>query len=89
MMSLLMLSAVFGYFTLSSNALRAVLFAFSLPVAIIVNIFRVTVMVFAFHYFNYDLTTGITHTVFGVLIFLLALILIVAMKGVLTIWQKS
>ena len=46
-------------------------------------------MVLAFYYFNYDLTRGTTHTVFGVIIFILALIFIVIVKRVLSIWDKS
>jgi exosortase len=88
MMSLVMLSAVFGYFTLTSNALRSILFLFSVPAAIIVNIVRVSIMIFAFYFLDYDLTTGTAHTLFGLFIFLLALALVVAMKGALSIWQR-
>ncbi len=69
--SLLLLSAVFGYFTLKSNILRAVLFICGIPAAILVNIIRVLLLVLAFHYLNYDLTKGTTHTLFGMLIFIL------------------
>lgn len=55
MMSLLALSAMFGYFTLRSNLLRSILFVSGIPTAIIVNIFRIVLIVLAFYYFNYDL----------------------------------
>jgi len=89
MISLLMLSAIIGYLTLKSNILRFVLFLSGIPVAIFVNIIRVCLMVFAFHYFNYDLTKDSVHTVFGVTIFCIALIIIALSKGVLSIWDKS
>ena len=89
MISLLMLSAIIGYLTLKSNILRFVLFLSGIPVAIFVNIIRVCLMVFAFHYFNYDLTKDSVHTVFGVIIFCIALIIIALSKGVLSIWDKS
>ena len=89
MISLLMLSAIWGYFTLKSNMLKFVLFLTGIPVAIFVNIIRVSLMVFAFYYFNYDLTKDFVHTVFGIIIFFIALIIIALSKGVLSIWDKS
>jgi len=89
MISLLTLSAIFAYLTLKSNVLRTILFFSGIPAAILVNIIRVLLMVLAFHYFNYDFTGGTIHTVFGVVIFFLALIFIAIFKGVLSIWDKS
>ena len=89
MVSLLMLSAIFGYFTLKSNILRFALFLSGILAAIFVNIIRVSLMVFAFYYFNYDITKGSVHTVFGVIIFSIALIIIAFSKGVLSIWDKA
>lgn len=89
MISLLTLSAIFAYLTLKSNLLRTILFFSGIPAAILVNIIRVLLLVFAFHYLNFDLTKGITHTVFGIIIFILALILIFIMKIILSIWDKS
>jgi exosortase len=88
MISLLTLSAIFGYFTLNSNGLRTILFLSGIPAAIVVNIFRVVVMAFAFYYFNYDLAHGGVHTIFGMSIFILALIIIAILRGVLSIWDK-
>ena len=88
MTALLTLSAVFGFFTLKSNTLRTILLVSGVPAAIVVNIFRVLVMVFAFHYFNYDLTKGSVHTAFGVLIFIAALFIIAATRKILSVWDK-
>lgn len=85
--SLLTLSLVFGYFTLKSNLLRTILFFTGVPAAIFVNIIRVLLMVIAFYYFDYDLTKGSIHTVFGVVIFFLALLFIYIIQRVLSIWD--
>ena len=89
MISLLVLSAIFGYFTLRSNILRGVLFVAGIPISIIVNIFRVFLMVTAYYYFNYDLTADSVHTIFGMIIFIMALIIIAATRGVLSFWDIS
>ena len=89
MISLLALSAIFGYFTLRSNLLRSILFVSGIPAAIIVNIFRIVLIVLAFYCCNYDLTQGTIHSLFGMFIFFLALIIIACLKGVLSIWDKS
>jgi len=89
MISLLTLSAIFAYLTLKSNLLRTILFFSGIPAAILVNIIRVLLLVFAFHYLNFDLTTGTIHTVFGMIIFILALIVIFIMKAILSIWDRS
>ena len=86
--SLLTLSAIFAYITLKSNLLRTILFFSGVPVAILVNIIRVLLMIVAFYHFNYDLTTGIAHTVFGMIIFILALISISIIREILSIWDK-
>jgi exosortase len=89
MISLLTLSAIFAYMTLKSNTLRTILFLSGIPAAIIVNIFRVLLMIVAFYYFQYDLAEGSVHTVFGVVIFILALAIIAGMKGILSFWDTS
>jgi exosortase/archaeosortase family protein len=63
------------------------LFMFGIPAASIVNIVRVLVMIAAFYYFDFDLTSSTTHTVLGVAIFCLALFLVGLMRGVLALWE--
>ena len=87
LMTLLTLSLIVSYFTLRSNTLRVLLVMSGLPVAIAVNIFRVLIMIVAFYYFNYDLTVGRVHTIFGILVFVLAIVLIFIIKGVLSLWD--
>ena len=88
MISLMTLSAILGYFTLRSNFMRVILFFSGIPAAIFVNIIRVLLMILAFYYFNFDLTKGTTHTIFGLIIFILALIFVALTKGMLSTWDK-
>jgi exosortase len=88
MISLLALGGIFGYLTLRSNLLRVILFLSGIPAAILVNIIRVLLLVATFHYFTFDLTQGTVHTIFGMVIFLLALMLMYGMKGILSHWDK-
>lgn len=87
MLSILPLGAVLAYFTIKSNPLRYILFVSGIPTAIVVNIIRVVLLVMAYYYFNVDLTAGTTHTIFGIFVFLLALIILVALRGILLKWD--
>ena len=89
MVSLLVFGAIFGYFSLRSNMLRGILFVAGIPISIIVNILRVFLMVIAYHYFRYDFTEDSIHTVFGMIIFIMALIIIAATQRGLSFWDKS
>jgi len=88
LITLLTLAAIFGYFSLKSNFLRIILFLTGVPAAIVVNIFRVFIMVIAFYYFDFDLTTGSIHTAFGMVIFVLAMLIVAGTKGVLSLWDR-
>jgi exosortase len=87
MLSILPLSAVLAYFTIKSNPLRCILFLSGIPTALVVNIVRVVLLVGAFYYFHLDLTIGSTHTIFGIFIFMLALIILFALRGILLKWD--
>jgi exosortase A len=87
MISILPLGAILGYFTLRSNPLRYSLFLSGIPAAIVVNIVRVVLLVGAFYYFGFDLTTGIAHTISGIFIFLLAVGALFAIRGILSKWD--
>jgi len=88
LMSLLTLSVIISYFTLRSNWLRLFLLFSAIPAAIIVNIIRVMIMILAFHYFDLDLTQGTVHTIFGTIVFTLAIALVFLVKGVLSFWDR-
>ncbi len=89
LLSLFVLSLVFGYFSLRSNLLRSILFVSAIPVAILVNIVRVSLIVVAFYYFDFDLTAGAVHTWLGLGIFLLALMIIFVERWILGFWDQS
>jgi exosortase A len=89
LISLLTLGVVIAYFALRSNLLRLLLFISGVPVAIFVNIIRVLVMIIAFHYFDIDLTTDATHTIYGLVIFMLAMAILIGLKGVFSFWDIS
>jgi exosortase len=81
-MMMLTLGAIFGYFSLRSPFMRIILIAAGIPIAIIVNIFRVFSMVIAYNYFKFNLTEGTPHTILGLLVFALGLVFfIVLQKG--------
>lgn len=86
MLSILPLSAVLAYLTIKSNPLRWTLFLSGIPTALVVNIVRVVLLVMAYYYFNFDLAVGSTHTIFGIFIFMLALIILFAIRGILLKW---
>lgn len=88
MISLLVLSAIFGFFTLNSNKLRTILFLTGIPVAIFVNIIRILLMIMAFHYLNFDLTKESIHTIFGISIYFFGLISIFAIQKGMLRWDK-
>ena len=87
MLSILPLGAVLAYLTIKSNPMRYILFLSGIPTAIAVNIVRVILLVMAFYYLRFDLTVGSIHTIFGIFIFMLALIILFAIRGILLKWD--
>jgi exosortase len=88
LISLVALSAVLGYFTLKRNSLRFVLVLLALPAAICVNIVRVLIILIAFYNWQTDLTLEPIHTVLGLVVFIFALLLVSAARGVLVRWDR-
>ena len=88
MISLFALCTIFGYFTLQTNIFKIILCASSIFAAIIVNIFRVLIMVLAHHYYSYDLAHGEIHTVFGIVVFTLALAIVYLTQLFLSFGEK-
>lgn len=87
LISLTTLSLLFGYFTLTKWRSIAVLFLVSIPIAILINIVRVVSMVVAYHFLEIDLTEGIAHTIAGLGLFLLGLILLGITQRILESWE--
>ena len=89
LMTLAALGAIVGYFMLNSNVVRFLLMFLALPIAVIVNIFRVFSMVVADYHFGINLVDGPIHEAFGLFIYALALVLFFLSKGVLGRWDRS
>ena len=84
MISLFAICAIFGYFTLDSNVTRIILCACSVFIAVFINVVRVLSMVLAHQYFQYDLTHGTVHSIFGIMIFVLALVMVYIIQSILS-----
>lgn len=89
LISMTTLSILIGYFTLKKGRSIALLFLFSIPVAIIINLVRVVALVLTFHYFHIDLSVGTSHTLAGLVLFILGLALLFAFQRVLESWETA
>lgn len=85
--TLLTLSVIMGYFMLKNVTAKLALVVASVPVAIFVNIIRVVSMILVYHFFKLDLAIGLWHTVTGLVIFLLALLILYLLLRVLELWE--
>ncbi len=88
LVSLLAISTITSYFTLRSTLPRIILICCGIPAAIIVNVLRLVTIILVLYYFDFDLSQGTVHTVFGAVIFILAIALIFTIKGVLSLWDN-
>ena len=87
MIALLTMSVIMGYFLLKRPISKLVLVAASVPTAIFVNIIRVVTMILIFHFFQLDFTEGAIHTVFGLVIFIIALLTLFFVLKALELWE--
>ncbi len=88
LISMTTLSLIISYFNLIRKRSMVLLFIFSIPVALIVNLARVVSMVAVFHYFKIDLVQGNPHTIAGLLLFCLGFILLLAFQRILERWER-
>ena len=87
--TLMTLSLTMAYFTLTKNISKSLLLTSSIPIAFLVNIIRVVVMVLAFHFFKMDLTAGTIHTIMGLVIFGIALLILFMLTRILENWERK
>ncbi len=87
LISMTTLSLIISYFSLSTRTGFLLLFILSIPVAIIINLLRVVSMVLVYYFFNIDLTTGTPHTIVGLFLFALGLIMLFAFQRILELWE--
>ena len=76
LISLTTLSLVIGYFQLRRWWLIAILIGISIPIAFLTNVVRVISMILAYNYFGFDLSEGLSHTLTGLVLFILALVVL-------------
>ncbi|OGR15912.1 MAG: hypothetical protein A2X81_13860 [Desulfobacterales bacterium GWB2_56_26] len=89
LLSMTTLSILIGYFTLTRISSTVLLLLFSIPVAIAINIVRVVVLVLAFYFLQVDLSVGVSHTLTGLILFLLGLVLLFAFQRLLESWERK
>lgn len=87
LMSLITLSLILGYFSLKNNWSRGILVVLSIPVAVLINVVRVTSLVLAFYYFRLDLSSGSEHTIMGLVLFGIALAVLFLLQRMLEHWE--
>jgi len=87
-MTMLTLGAVMGYFFLRSPLLSGILMLAGIPVAIVVNIFRVVSIVVAYYLFKLDLVDGASHTMLGIVVFVAAIGMFLLLQKGLSRWEK-
>jgi exosortase len=88
-MTLITLAVIVGYFALKRIPSKLILALASIPLAILINIFRVVVMILAFHWFEFDLSEGSAHTLLGLFVFIFGLLLFFPIQRILNRWETS
>ncbi len=89
MITLLTLSLIMGYFMLTRALSRWALIGLSIPIAFLVNVIRVIILVSIYHYFHIDLSIGTTHTILGLSVFVIAMILLFFSQRILEKWEMT
>jgi exosortase len=87
LITLLTMSVIMGFFLLRKSASKVALAFFSIPTAIFVNILRVVSMIVAFHFWQLDLSTGISHTMLGFANFMIAMTILYLFQWALDRWE--
>ena len=88
-MTLLLLSALFAFFSLRTSIGKLALFLSGIPVAVLINIFRVTGIFLVWHFMEYDLTHGMLHKAFGIILFGIALVILYALQKGIVFWEEK
>ncbi len=81
--TLFTLSLIMGYFMLKTRVAKIILLMSSIPIAIAVNIVRVSSMILLYHFFQLDLSEGFLHTATGLLVFVLAFAMLLLVHRIL------
>ncbi len=76
LMMIMALTLLIGYSMLSSNLIRMIFFFVSIPIAIIGNIFRITVTALIAYHYSPEAADGFSHTLAGLFTFALSFLLL-------------
>lgn len=91
LMALITLGVVFSYFLERGIIRRAIIVASTIPIAILVNAFRVALTALIAHYHGSEIATGPLHDYQGVFLFGMAFVLLLAESALLNLipgWRR-
>jgi len=88
LVTLLALSSLFGYLSLEGKIRPLLLFIGAIPIAIIVNIFRLFVTAIGAYTISPKIAEDFLHELSGILVFVLALLLIMFLTRILR-WKRN
>jgi exosortase len=88
LVTLMALGALYGYLTLDGKVRPILLFAATIPIAIVTNIFRIFVTAIAAYAISTSFAEDFLHEISGLLVFVAALVLIFILGGILR-WRKK
>lgn len=86
--SLFTLGLLFGYISLKMNRNRILLAVTTIPVALFINIIRIIIMILAYYYFGFDLSSEKIHAYYGIVIFTMSLLLVFSNAKLLAMIEK-
>ncbi|MBU1318444.1 MAG: exosortase/archaeosortase family protein [candidate division Zixibacteria bacterium] len=86
--SLLALGALLAYFTQETRIKALILFASTIPIAILGNVVRITFTTVGTYAISEDFVDGILHEMSGMLVFLFSMIMLFIVSSILR-WKKS
>ena len=84
LMSMLALSAAFAYISSLKNSGKWILFFSAIPIAIVVNVVRLTVTALMARYIGPEAAHGFLHDMSGFLVFFVALVLLFLVQSLLS-----
>ncbi|SDB57968.1 exosortase [Desulfonatronum thiosulfatophilum] len=88
-MSLLALAVAFAFLTQKNNTKRAIIIASAIPIAVITNAMRVIVTGFLAQYWGPQVAQGFFHDFAGFAVFAVAMVLLLALGGILSIGPRE